>query len=225
MRYWWAMLAGAVLGMSGCQWEQVTDRRTAYYPLQGISTYKGQSVAELWDDNGAPNIVKNMDDGAVMWVYYTNYRPARGGEIIPIQSGGERRIAGREQQYTRQWRIYGERKRQHTGQRRDDNRRKQYAGGGKHRNAGSEPEFGRRRRADGKLRNGGELRRFRQRKHCGRRIYRGGTERFGRKQCCRKLQRQGHFAQRQGGGSLFRLQLILTVPVSLRGGKFCIIVA
>ena len=82
MRYWWAMLAGAVLGMSGCQWEQVTDRRTAYYPLQGISTYKGQSVAELWDDNGAPNIVKNMDDGAVMWVYYTNYRPTGGGEII-----------------------------------------------------------------------------------------------------------------------------------------------
>lgn len=82
MRYWWAMLAGAVLGMSGCQWEQVTDRRTAYYPLQGISTYKGQSVAELWDDNGAPNIVKNMDDGAVMWVYYTNYRPVGGGEII-----------------------------------------------------------------------------------------------------------------------------------------------
>ena len=63
MRYWWAMLA-------------------AYYPLQGISTYKGQSVAELWDDNGAPNIVKNMDDGAVMWVYYTNYRPVGGGEII-----------------------------------------------------------------------------------------------------------------------------------------------
>ncbi len=82
MRYWWAMLVGAVLGMSGCQWEQVTDRRTAYYPLQGISTYKGQSVAELWDDNGAPNIVKNMDDGAVMWVYYTNYRPVGGGEII-----------------------------------------------------------------------------------------------------------------------------------------------
>ena len=82
MRYWWAMLAGAVLGMSGCQWEQVTDRRTAYYPLQGISTYKGQRVAELWDANGAPNIVKNMDDGAVMWVYYTNYRPAGGGEII-----------------------------------------------------------------------------------------------------------------------------------------------
>ena len=82
MRYWWAMLVGAVLGMSGCQWEQATDRRTAYYPLQGISTYKGQSVAELWDDNGAPNIVKNMDDGAVMWVYYTNYRPVGGGEII-----------------------------------------------------------------------------------------------------------------------------------------------
>lgn len=82
MRYWWAMLAGAVLGMSGCQWEQVTDRRTAYYPLQGISTYKGQSVAELWEDNGAPNIVKNLDDGAVMWVYYTNYRPVGGGEII-----------------------------------------------------------------------------------------------------------------------------------------------
>lgn len=82
MRYWWAMLAGAVLGMSGCQWEQVTDRRTAYYPLQGISTYKGQSVAELWEDNGAPNIVKNLDDGAVMWVYYTNYRLVGGGEII-----------------------------------------------------------------------------------------------------------------------------------------------
>ena len=86
MRYWWAMLAGAVLGMSGCQWEQVTDRRTAYYPLQGISTYKGQSVAELWDDNGAPNIVKNMDDGAVMWVYYTNYRPVGGGEIISFDN-------------------------------------------------------------------------------------------------------------------------------------------
>ena len=102
MRYWWAMLAGAVLGMSGCQWEQVTDRRTAYYPLQGISTYKGQSVAELWDDNGAPNIVKNMDDGAVMWVYYTNYQPAGGGEIISYDNpagngalpGGNSRIPG-----------------------------------------------------------------------------------------------------------------------------------
>ena len=102
MRYWWAMLAGAVLGMSGCQWEQVTDRRTVYYPLQGISTYKGQSVAELWDDNGAPNIVKNMDDGAVMWVYYTNYRPVGGGEIISYDnpagngalSGGNSSIPG-----------------------------------------------------------------------------------------------------------------------------------
>lgn len=96
MRYWWAMLAGAVLGMSGCQWEQVTDRRTAYYPLQGISTYKGQSVAELWDDNGAPNIVKNMDDGAVMWVYYTNYRPVGGGEIISYDNpAGNGALPGR----------------------------------------------------------------------------------------------------------------------------------
>lgn len=102
MRYWWAMLAGAVLGMSGCQWEQVTDRRTAYYPLQGISTYKGQSVAELWEDNGAPNIVKNLDDGAVMWVYYTNYRPVGGGEIISYDNpagngalpGGSSSISG-----------------------------------------------------------------------------------------------------------------------------------
>ena len=207
MRYWWAMLAGAVLGMSGCQWEQVTDRRTAYYPLQGISTYKGQSVAELWDDNGAPNIVKNMDDGAVMWVYYTNYRPAGGGEIISYDNpagngalpGGNGSIPGNGGYMA--------------------NGNGSIPGSGAMTTAGSNmPAAGSTgTRAASLNSDGGD---GLQRKHCGRRIYRGGTERFGRKQCRRKLQRQGHFAQRQGGGSLFRLQLILTVPLVCAGANF-----
>ena len=39
-------------------------------------------MASLFDANGAPNAVKKLDNGQVMWVYYTNYRPIGGGEII-----------------------------------------------------------------------------------------------------------------------------------------------
>ena len=71
-------LALAVL-TSGCHWSRETE--TAYQ-IQGIYAYKGQSVADLWEANGAPNVVKNLGDNTVMWVYYTNYRPVGGGEII-----------------------------------------------------------------------------------------------------------------------------------------------
>lgn len=72
----------SVLVLGACQWEQITDREITYYPIQGISVYKGQSVANLWETNGAPNVVKNLDDGTVMWVYYTNFQPVGGGEMI-----------------------------------------------------------------------------------------------------------------------------------------------
>lgn len=72
----------AILFLGACQWSQIADRQITYYPIQGISVYKGQSVANLWEANGAPNVVKNLDDGTVMWVYYTNYRPIGGGEMI-----------------------------------------------------------------------------------------------------------------------------------------------
>lgn len=72
----------AILFLGACQWSQIADRQITYYPIQGISVYKGQSVANLWEANGAPNVVKNLDDGTVMWVYYTNYRPIGGSEMI-----------------------------------------------------------------------------------------------------------------------------------------------
>lgn len=72
----------SLLFLAACQWETITDRQAAYYPIQGISVYKGQSVANLWDANGAPNVLKNLDDDTVMWVYYTNFQQVGGGEMI-----------------------------------------------------------------------------------------------------------------------------------------------
>ena len=80
-KYWWIMLVSAIFALSGCSWEQVTDMR-ATYPIQNITAYRGQSLAALFDDNGAPNSVHNLDNGDVMWIYYTNYRPLGGGELI-----------------------------------------------------------------------------------------------------------------------------------------------
>ena len=72
----------AILFLGACQWSQIADRQITYYPIQGLSGYKGQSVANLWEANGAPNVVKNLDDGVVLWIYYTNFQSVGGGEMI-----------------------------------------------------------------------------------------------------------------------------------------------
>jgi hypothetical protein len=52
------------------------------YQIQGINAYLGQDVASLFDTNGAPNTVKRLNNNQVMWIYYTNYRPLGGAELI-----------------------------------------------------------------------------------------------------------------------------------------------
>lgn len=83
MRYWWAVLIGAAFGLNGCALKQTTDTQ-ATYQIQGINAYKGQSANSLYADNGAPNVVQNIDNnGTVMWIYYTNYRQlSNGSEVI-----------------------------------------------------------------------------------------------------------------------------------------------
>ena len=81
MKYWWAILVGALFALTSCAWEEITDIR-ATYPIQGITAYRGQSVSSLYDDNGAPNTVNTLADGRIIWTYYTNYRPVGGGELI-----------------------------------------------------------------------------------------------------------------------------------------------
>lgn len=81
MKYWWAVIIGAILGLNGCYWQRTTNEKMSYQ-IQGINAYRGQTLSDLYDINGAPNAVKNLDSGAVMWVYYTNYRPVGGGELI-----------------------------------------------------------------------------------------------------------------------------------------------
>ena len=81
MIYKLALIIGMILGMCGCQWENITKEKYSYQ-IQGIQTYKGQDVSDLLDINGAPNAVKNLDNGDLMWIYYTNYRPVGGGELI-----------------------------------------------------------------------------------------------------------------------------------------------
>ncbi len=91
-KYWWIVLVGAIFALNGCSWEDVTDIR-ATYPIQGITAYKGQSVSSLFNDNGAPNDVQQLSQNRVLWIYYTNYRPVGGGELIsynqpsPAQQG------------------------------------------------------------------------------------------------------------------------------------------
>lgn len=79
MKYWWAILIGAALGLGGCQWQ---TEKQATYQIQGIEAYRGQQVSDLFEANGAPNAVQNLSDGSIMWIYYTNYRPVGGGELI-----------------------------------------------------------------------------------------------------------------------------------------------
>jgi hypothetical protein len=69
------------LSLSGCQWwkEQTEDTT---YQIQGISAYKGQNAADLFNNNGAPNQVKQIGNNAVIWIYDTNYQPVGGGELI-----------------------------------------------------------------------------------------------------------------------------------------------
>ncbi|MBP5698760.1 MAG: hypothetical protein J6W96_04475 [Alphaproteobacteria bacterium] len=81
IKYWWIVLVGAIFALSGCEWEEVTDIR-ATYPIQNITAYRGQSISSLFDDNGAPNTVDNLEDGRIVWTYYTNYQPVGGGELI-----------------------------------------------------------------------------------------------------------------------------------------------
>ena len=77
----WAVILGAILGICGCANDDIANRSFAYQ-IQGISAYKGQDVADLFEANGAPNAVKRLDNNQIMWIYYTNYRPVGGGEII-----------------------------------------------------------------------------------------------------------------------------------------------
>ncbi len=82
-RYIAAAFLGAALALSGCECLTCGNGSSrAYYPVQGINAYKGQSVNSLFNTNGAPNTVRNLANGDVMWVYYTNYRPVGGGELI-----------------------------------------------------------------------------------------------------------------------------------------------
>lgn len=81
MRY----LLFVIFLMAACSWSEVRKETVSYYPVSGITAYKGQDVASLYDDNGAPNTVRYLDNGDVMWVYYTNYRPLGGGELISYE--------------------------------------------------------------------------------------------------------------------------------------------
>lgn len=81
MVYKWAMIVVAICGICGCAQDDIS-KKTYAYQIQGITAYRGQDVANLFDANGAPNAVKKLDNGQTMWVYYTNYRPIGGGELI-----------------------------------------------------------------------------------------------------------------------------------------------
>ncbi len=69
-----------VLFAGACHWS--TNNKNSYYQLNGIAAYKGQSISELWLANGAPNVIKNLSDGVIMWIYYTNFQSVGGGEMI-----------------------------------------------------------------------------------------------------------------------------------------------
>ena len=81
MRYKIGFIIGAILGMCSCR--NANYPNTNYsYQIQGITAYKGQNVSSLFDDNGAPNDIKQLNNNKIMWIYYTNYRPVGGGELI-----------------------------------------------------------------------------------------------------------------------------------------------
>ncbi len=83
MKYWIALIVGAILGMGGCDCLTCRGRPAApTYPTPGINAYQGQSMTSLFETNGAPNQVQKLADGSVMWIYYTTYQSAGRGEII-----------------------------------------------------------------------------------------------------------------------------------------------
>lgn len=87
MKYWIALIVGAILGMSGCDCLTCRGRAaTPTYPTQGVNAYQGQSMTSLFETNGAPNQVQKFADGSVMWIYYTNYQSAGQGEIISFNN-------------------------------------------------------------------------------------------------------------------------------------------
>lgn len=77
MIYRWAMIIGILFGICSC-----TNQHKDFYAFDNIEAYKGQSVSDLFDSNGAPNRINNLSNGSVEWIYYTNYRPVGGVEII-----------------------------------------------------------------------------------------------------------------------------------------------
>lgn len=82
-KYIVAVLLGVMLALGGCECLTCgggASRKA--YQVQGINAYKGQSVTSLFNTNGAPNNVQNLANGDIMWIYYTNYRPVGGGEMI-----------------------------------------------------------------------------------------------------------------------------------------------
>lgn len=74
-------ILGVIIGLIGCRTNNFSNQDFAYQ-IQGITAYKGQDVSSLFDSNGAPNIVKRLSNNKIMWIYYTNYRPVGGGELI-----------------------------------------------------------------------------------------------------------------------------------------------
>jgi len=88
MKYFIAAVFGAILGLTGCEQTQNKNMSVGYYPAAGVTAYKGQSVSQVWENNGAPNVAKQLEDGKVLWVYYSNYRPVGGGEIISYDMPG-----------------------------------------------------------------------------------------------------------------------------------------
>ena len=81
MKYKIVFIIGAILGMLSCK--NTNNPNTNYsYQIQGITAYKGQNVSSLFNDNGAPNDIKQLDNNKIVWIYYTNYRPVGGVELI-----------------------------------------------------------------------------------------------------------------------------------------------
>ncbi|MBE6463006.1 MAG: hypothetical protein E7005_04520 [Alphaproteobacteria bacterium] len=92
MIYKLVLVFAMFLSIMGCTRDDI-DRKTFSYQIQGINAYRGQDVSDLFDANGAPNAIKRLDDNRIMWVYYTNYRPVGGGELISYDNPPQSKIA------------------------------------------------------------------------------------------------------------------------------------
>jgi NAD(P)-dependent dehydrogenase (short-subunit alcohol dehydrogenase family) len=76
---------GAIISLSGTKKEKLeklaNELNTTTF-IYECDLSNEQDVSELFDANGAPNAVKRLGNDQIMWVYYTNYRPVGGGELI-----------------------------------------------------------------------------------------------------------------------------------------------